>query len=256
MRKFVAILLAAWPVVASAQLELVPDESPQAVFAARPQNVRVALRNPSGKTVTGDVQVRLFQLSSASAVPLGSAKPWKKIEILPQQTVLETLTLEFPEVRTASRLRVELIGVGRTEVIVYPIDLLKRLKALAREQPLGVVDPDGQLKPLLKQASVDFADFEVEPVDSKLAIVWSRASGLPESVTSRVKTGMAVVWIRSSAIPTTYAVRLGAGVVVITPASSVRGLPDSPVPQLNLIRDAELALEPEALRLPSDNQPQ
>jgi hypothetical protein len=43
-------------------------------------------------------------------------------------------------------------------------------------------------------------------------------------------------------------------VVVVVPASTVRGLADSPLAQLNLIRDAELALEPDVLRLPSDNR--
>ena len=140
------------------------------------------------------------------------------------------------------------------EVAVYPNDLLKKLSALAGDQPLGVYDPDGQLKPLLKQAAINVADFEIEPTDLKLAIVWSNATSLPDSIASRVKTGMSAVWIRSSTIPTTYAARLGAGVVVVAPAATLGGLANAPQPQLNLIRDAELALEPDALRLPSDNK--
>lgn len=256
MNKALWIMAGLWPFAASAQIELVPEVTPQAVFASRPQTIRVTLRNPGDKTMLRDVELRLFQLSSASAVPVGSAKPWKKIEMLPQQTVLETLALEFPSVRAATRFRVEFAGIGRTEVVVYPGELLKRLKTLAGDQPLGVVDPDGQLKPVLKQAGVEFADFEIEPADSRLAIVWSGASSLPETVTTRVKAGMAVVWIRPASVATTYAVRLDTGVVVVVPVSSVRGLADSPLPQLDLIRAAELALEPEALRLPSDNQPQ
>jgi hypothetical protein len=140
------------------------------------------------------------------------------------------------------------------EVLVYPGDLLKRLNALAGDQPLGAYDPEGQLKPLLKRAGVSVVDFEIEPMKSKLAIVWSSAASLPDSIASRVKTGMAAVWIRSSTIPTTYAVRRGNGMIVVAPASTVRGLVNSPLAQLNLIRDAELALEPDELRLPSDNQ--
>ena len=59
---------------------------------------------------------------------------------------------------------------------VYPNDLLETLNTFAGEQPLGVFDPDGQLKPLLKQAAINVADFEIEPTDSKLAIVWSNAT--------------------------------------------------------------------------------
>jgi hypothetical protein len=248
---FVAAL---WPLAATAQIELVPDAEAPAVFASRPQNLRISLRNVGNTTATSDVQTLLFQLTSATTVPIGKSQPWKRIQILPRQTVLEILSLEFPAVRSSSRFRVELPGIGSMEVTVYPNDLLKRLSTLAGEQPLGIYDPDVQLKPLLKQAAVSVADFEIEPTDSKLAIVWSKEPSLPDSIASRVKTGMSAIWIRSSSTPTTYAVHQGTGVVVVVPASTVRGLADSPAAQLNLIRDAELALEPDALRLPSDNR--
>jgi hypothetical protein len=242
------------PLTAIAQVELVPEATPQTVFAAGPQEVRVTLHNPGSQTAEADIQTRLFQLTQASAVPIGDVRPWKKMQVLPRQTVLETVTIPFPEVRAATRFRLELVGIGRTEVLAYPPDLLKRLQTLAGDPPLGVFDPDRQLKPLLKRAGVNVADFEIEPTNCRLALVWSSAENLPDSVVSRVKTGMAAVWIRPSRVPTTYAARLGAGVVVVVPAATLGGLADAPQPQLNLIRDAELALEPDALRLPSHNR--
>ena len=254
MNRAIWLVAALWPLAATAQIELVHDLEPPSVFASRPQNLRVTLRNVGDATATSDVQTLLFQLTPVIKIQLGKAHPWKRIKILPKQTVLETLPLEFPAVRSSSRFRVELSGIGSMEVVVYPNNLLKKLNALAGEQPLGVYDPDGQLNPLLKQAAINIADFETEPTDLKLAIVWSNATSLPDSIASHVKTGMSAVWIRSSTIPTTYAAHLGIGVVVVVPASTVGGLADSPTAQLNLIRDAELALEPDALRLPSDNR--
>jgi hypothetical protein len=256
MNKALWLVAALWPLGATAQIELVPDAEPPAVFATRPQNIRVTLRNVGDTTVTSDVQILLFQLTSATTVPIGNARPWKKIQILPRQTVLETLPLEFPAVRSSSRFRIELPGIGSVEVTAYPRDLLQRLNMLAGDQPLGVFDPAGQMKPLLKQVGVNVADFETEPTDSKLAIVWWNGQNLPDSVESRLKKGLSAVWIRSSAFPSSYAVRVGAGAVVVAPASSLHGLADSPLAQLNLIRDAELALQPDALRLPSDNKPE
>ena len=256
MNRALWLVAVLWPLAATAQIELVSDAEPPAVFASQLQNLHITLRNAGDTLATNDVQILLYQLTSATSVPAGKARPWKRIEILPQQTVLETLPIEFPAVRSASRFRVEFSGIGSMEVLVYPGDLLKRLNALAGDQPLGIYDPEGQLKPLLKRAVVSSVDFEIESTDSKLAIVWSNAASLPNSITSRVKTGMVVVWIRSSTIPTTYAVRRGNGVIVMAPTSTVRGLADSPLAQLNLIRDAELALEPDALRLPSDNRPE
>jgi len=198
--------------------------------------------------------MRLVQLTAASAVSIGDARPWKKIDLLPRQTVLETVAVVFPEVRAATRFAVELVGIDRIEVTAYPRALLKRLGTLAGDLPLGVFDPDGRLEPLLKQAGVLFADFEIEPTDSRLTIVWSNGRTLPESVKSRVSKGMSAVWIRSSTVATSYAVRVGTGVVVVTPEIALHGLADSPLPQLTLLRDAELALQPNALRLPADNQ--
>ena len=250
------LVIALWPLAALAQIELLPGVDPEAVFAAQSQNIRVTLRNPGNKTASRDMQIRLFQVSSGSAVPLGKAKPWKTIQMYPQQTVIETLALQFPAIRAPMRFQIEFVGIGRADVMAYPNDLLKRLKLLAGELPLGVFDPDAHLKPLLKQAGVEFTDFEIGPADSKLTLVWSDALTLPDSVLTRVKTGMVTVWIRSAPAPATYAAHLGSGVVVVAPAATLDGLAGSPLPQLTLLRDAEFALEPESLRLPSDTQPQ
>lgn len=256
MNRALCLFAALCPLSAAAQINLVPDPETQSVFTACTQTVRVALRNHTDSIATSDVVLKLFQLTTGRAVPVGGPRSWKTITVLPQQTILENLALALPDVRASTRYRVELIGIGAVEVIAYPTNLLRRLGALAGDQPLGVFDPDGKLKPILKQAGVSIADFEIEPGESRLAIIWSDVTNLPDSIASRVKKGMAAVWIRSSPIPTTYAVHLGEGVVIVAAASSMRGLTDSPSPQLNLIHDAELALQPDVFRLPSDNPTQ
>ena len=168
--------------------------------------------------------------------------------------MLETYSTTFPAVRAATRFQIEWIGIGRTDIFVYPDNLLKKLGALAGEKPLGLLDPDNQLRPSLKQAGVDFSDLETDSLDARLTIVWSDTTELPELITKRVKDGMAVVWIRKPTSVAAYAVRLGTGTVVVASTSSVSPLADSPMAQLNLIRFAELALEPEALRLPQDRK--
>ena len=240
--------------VAYAQIAVVPDEQAPAVFAGREQTIRVMFRNSSNDVAEANVQTQLRQLSFGSAMPVGDMQPWKRLRLLPQQTVVETYSAKFPTVRAMTRFQIEWIGIGRTEVMVYPDDLLKKLGTLAGEKPLGLFDPDNQLRSLVKQAGVEFTDLEAEPSDARLAVVWSDARELPESVSKRVKDGMAVVWIRKSAPVAAYAVRLGTGTAVVASTSSVSPLADSPMAQLNLIRFAELALEPEALRLPEDRK--
>ena len=243
-----------WPLSAVAQIRLIEEPQSQTVFAGTGQTVCVELRNVGDALVEKDVELRLFQISVGSVVPIRASRPWKRIRMLPHQTILENVPVDFPAIRAASRFRIELSGVGSMTVIAYPPDLLKRLDQLAGDLPLALFDPDRHLKPALKQANVHVADFETDPTDSKLAIVWSNDRNLPEAVKSRVTRGMSAVWIRSSVVPTSYAVHLGNGVVVLTPPCLLNDLADSPSSQLTLIRDAELALQPELLRLPSDNQ--
>jgi hypothetical protein len=242
------------PTIAFAQITIVSNEPPQAVFAGREQTIRVLFRNAGNEIAEVEVRTRLRQLCFGSAMPIGDAQLWKRLRVLPQQTVVEAYPVKFPFVRAATRFQIEWLGIGHTEVSVYPDDLLKKLGALAGEKPLALFDPDNQLRPVLKPAGVEFTDLEVESSDARLAIVWSNAAELPETVIKRVKNGMAAVWIRKPTGVAAHAVRLGTGIVVVAPTSSVSPLADSPMAQLNLIRSAELALEPEALRLPEDRK--
>ncbi|MCG3147463.1 MAG: hypothetical protein PCFJNLEI_00903 [Verrucomicrobiae bacterium] len=231
-----------------AQLEIVPDDQPQTVFAGKPQTVRLVIHNKGDKQFDADVTTRLFQTTAATAAPVGDAQPWKTVHVLPGQTVIETATFKFPAVRAATRFLVQWDELGRTPVVVYPDDLLKGLSKLAGDNPVAVFDPENKLKPVLKQAGVKYADFEIETEDCRLALVWS--ARLPENVSLRMKNGMGAVWIRSTKSPVAFAVRRDAGILVTVPPSVLTALTDSPQSQANLLRFAELALQ-----LPDINQP-
>ena len=168
---------------------------------------------------------------------------WKKLTVLPKQTVIESFPMTAPAVKTSSRFQIEWTGLGRTEVTAFPADLLKQLQTLVGDHPLAVFDPDAQLRPVLKKAGVEFTDFEIETVEARLAIVWSEKR-LPDSITARAKKGMAVVWVRPQKLPT-FGVRWEAGTVLMVPAAQLAGIADSPLAQGQLLRFAELALQPE-----------
>ena len=84
MNQTLLLFIGLLPLTAAAGIELVPDATPPAVFAARPQAISVTLRNPAGKTAEADVHTRLFQLTSGSVVPIGEAQSWKTIQVLPR----------------------------------------------------------------------------------------------------------------------------------------------------------------------------
>jgi hypothetical protein len=97
-------------------------------------------------------------------MPVGEIA-WKRLRVLAHQTVLESAKLDFPEVRTGTRFLAQWLDesghkVGQVILMVYPQHILKGLKPLADEQPVGLFDPLNQLKPLLKTGGVDFEDLE------------------------------------------------------------------------------------------------
>jgi hypothetical protein len=202
---------------------------------------------------------------------LGEA-PWKKLPVLPGQTVLESATLTFPSVKAETRFLVQWLEgtntlIGTTEVLVYPPDLLKELKPLLGEEPLGVFDPQNQLKPLLKAAAVECQDLEdtgLENFHGKLAIIGPfstraqmRESHANRSVKALAQKGAAVVWIqpppakRAQLKPSFYTVPEGKGAVVVVQPDLVANLAVSPQAQLNLIQFARVALHPEPAQLPN-----
>jgi len=255
---------------ASAGLSLVPDQAAQAAFSGERRPVRVTFQNPDSTAAEIDLHIRLHQTSSATTILL-SETPWKKLQVLPGQTILESAPVNFPTVKSETRFLIQWLDgtnkvIGKTDVMVYPSDVLKELKPLCGDEPLGVFDPQNLLKPLLKTAGVEISDLEdtgFEDFHGKLAIIGpfrSKAQmreALPGQVKALAGKGVTVVWIqpppekRDPIKPSFYTVPEGKADVVVVQADQVTSLPESPRAQLNLIQFARLAFHPEPLRLPS-----
>ena len=257
------------PSAAHAQLQTQPNKEPQRVFAGEGRKITVKFCNPGGSAVTADLCTRLYQASSATAMPLGEA-PWKKLEVLPGQTVLESASMNFPTVKAETRFVVQWVDgtdklVGASDVLVYPPDLLKDLKPLAGQEPLGVFDPQNQLKPLLKAVAAEFQDLEdngLEGYHGKLAIIGpfhfraQMGESLPNRIKALAERGVAVVWIQpppekhKKLKPSFYVVPEGKGAVVVVESHLVSNLPENPQAHLNLVQFARLARHPEPPQLP------
>lgn len=266
-----SLSLGVWPILAQPQLQVVRDNETQRIFAGDARNISVSLRNTNDQVVTVEGRIRLYQLSSATAVLLKESA-WKNVQVLPGQTVMESAALDCPAVKAETRFLVQWIGetnkvIGKTEVLVYPRDILKGLKPLVSDDDgaVGVFDPQNQLKPLLKSAALSVVDLEdagLEDFRGKLAIVgpFESKAKMRQSLAKQIETqatkGAGVVWIQPPAArrdklqPSFYVVPAGRVAVVVVQAEMVSNLPESPQSQLNLIHFARLALHPEPVRLP------
>jgi hypothetical protein len=269
--KALTALLYLWlfPDLTWGQLKVVPDEKQQTVFCGERRQLRVTLQNVGVKIFAADLRLRLYQTSSATAVKVSDTLR-TKLQVLPGQTIIESVKLDFPAVKAETRFLVQWAEgtnkvFGRTEVLVYPQDLLKELKPLAGDQPLGVFDSQNPVKPLLKNLGLDFEDLEdrgLETFSGKLAIIGPFESkthareGLVKEIEALAAKGAGVVWIqppperRDKLQPSFYTVTVGKGAVVVVQAELLADLSECPQSQLNLIRFARLALNPEPIRLP------
>lgn len=259
----------AWPLLADAQVQVLGNREPLCVFAGEACNVSVTFANPGNEPFQADVQTRMFQASSATAAPLGGG-PWKKLQVLPRQTVVDAAPLSFPAVNAATKFLVQWVAgtndlLGITEVWVYPTNLLWELKPMTDERGPGLFDPRNQLKPLLKNLKVHFTDLEGGGLDDfagKLAIIGPFDSAaqlwpeLPGQIKALAKRDVAVVWLLPPAektdapAPSFYTIMAGTNAVVVAQASLVPRLPDNPRAQLNLLCLCKQALKPEPLQWP------
>lgn len=201
-------------------------------------------------------------------MPLTEVQSWKRLAVLPEQTVLQSLEIEFPEVRGATRFLVVWFDgdkkLGTVPVNVYPTGLLKPLAVLAGTKPLGVIDPEGRLQSALAGFQMDQLKEaeDVTSAETRLILIApmspeSIPAGIASALKKKASDGCAVVWIQPATgrqpelLPDAYVVNEGAGKIVVASASTIAGLQDSPQAQLNLVRLAELAAGHKQLELPN-----
>jgi hypothetical protein len=203
---------------AQAQLGFAADGPISLVFGGTPQLVRIRVHcnlraNPTAESVEGTsvtVCFRLFQEASGMAMPLRPAQPWKVLTLLPGQTLVETVSVEFPSVKRATDglVRWEAedgSGLGSTRVRVLPPNVLGELNLLAGRGPVGVVDAAMESRATLERAGVvveDLANLPRQP-GAQLILIWpgELADTLPVPLARRVQgwvdSGRNVIWFKT-----------------------------------------------------------
>ena len=254
---------------ACAQLQPLPGQPLQRVFGGGERKIDVLWHNAGNKTANVGISARMLQASSATTAEI-SMTPWKTLQVLPQQTVVESAQLNFPAVKAETKFLVQWIAgsnqvLGLTEIMVYPTNLLGELKTLFKDADLGVLDPDGELKPVLKQNGVPFLSLEetvLEDFHGKLAVIGPFRSsvqmrdGLAQSIRKIAAAGVPVVWLQppvftGEIMPSFYVAAGNKAAVVVAQPDLTAHFSESPQSQLNLVRFCKLALNPEPFLIPN-----
>lgn len=273
-----AVMVCCWANLAGARLEMVSNAAPESIFCGPQKQISVTFHNAGGQDVDGQIRTRIYQTTSASAVSIGE-QPWKKLQVLPGQTVLESARLDFPAVNAETLFLIQWIAdsnrvLGTTSVLVYPTNLFQTLQPFLGKRNFGVFDPDNQLKPLLKMNGISFADLgemRLDDFSGKLAIIgpFQSKTQVPQGLGDRIKAiarrNVAVVWIqppvpelrparvgweREKLQPSFYCVQKKETAVVIVQPELIADLAENPQSQIALIYLCHLALDPKPPALP------
>ena len=246
-----------------AQLQLLPAEKPQSIFAGMARNVTTTWRNDGTETASVDLRACVFQTSSSTAAH-SSDTSGRRLEVPAGETVIENVVLQFPAVRAKTGFLVQWMEgtnrlLGNTRVVIYPTNLLAELKTLMDGNILGVLDPNNTLKPLLKQNGVKFVDLEeasLEEFRGKLALIGPFQSpgrmraDLASTMVTMVEKGVALVWFQPPSDwddelrPSYCVIPHGKVALVVVQPELIAGLSEIPRPQLNLVYFCKQALSP------------
>jgi hypothetical protein len=241
-------------------IQLVPESETHHLFAGSNRIIEVKWKNDGTESATALIDAQIFAASSATVMPVSTIR-WKRLEILPGQTVIEQVKINLPLVKGTTHFLIQWLEntnrvVGVTSVLVYPQDLLKELGKFAASHPVGVFDPGNELKPHLKENGVDFIDLSERELDTfrgELAIIGPfNATNDAQQVSAKAvikaaRRGAAVVWMQPSdsgekLTPDFYVAAIGTGTVVVVQRKMLSDMAQSPLAQFRLIRLAETAI--------------
>src|SRR5205085_963892 len=104
------------------------------------------------------VMIVCFSIITLLFAPLVLLGDEAKIELVPQETPT-VFADKASTIKVAFRDDADQ-QLGETMLQAVPADLLKQLGILSTNRPVGLLDPDGQLKPSLKKLAVEFVDLE------------------------------------------------------------------------------------------------
>ena len=97
-----------------------------------------------------------FLMSSSTLMPIEKARPWKEIEILPGQTVLESAVVRLPPVKVATYFLIQWLGddgqvLSKSRLFAVPKDIARSLSTITSNTTTGLLDQEDRIKPMFKQ---------------------------------------------------------------------------------------------------------
>lgn len=255
-------LLAAAVVQVALPIDIKPVESGLVALSGSSRSIQVAVHNSGDTAFDGTLSTHVVQVATSVTVPITGPRPWKTVSVAPGQTIIESITETFPEVKARTRFDVVWLDdqnntLGRVSVMVYPADVFERFNEFASaESPIGLWQVPDQPRQWFVNADIEAMQLSdsrrLNQFKGQLVVVWP--SSMSERLTSefenalhaRILNGMRVVElidredVRSDLAPFIQRNEIGRGVLVRAPLSWLNEDPE--IAQLRLVWLAELAM--------------
>jgi hypothetical protein len=147
--------------VSAADLEVSFPNPPIASFTGEEIAVPVRIKNRGGSALDAEFFTRLWQMSSATLVPLGEMVPWWNGRVEAGAALVAHAKIAVPEFRAATRMRLQILDAdrapaARVEFVAIPRKWLHdELAALGA--PPGLCDPQQRLAPAFRKLDIEAA---------------------------------------------------------------------------------------------------
>lgn len=252
--------------------EFRPDPPRSAVFGGSASSLPLVLPMLTATQPVLPVIAQRLQLATHTAAAL---EPVSLGPLIPhtRSLLVESSPIPFPAVHAPTRFLVRWLAhsgqlLGSTRVDVFPTNLIAELGPLADGLPIGLLDSQRQLRPLLdalRVPSVNLAAADLESFQGRLAILgpFSREHPAPpdlaQTLHRRSQQPLAAVWLcptldstslDAPLLPSFHTIQLGQVTVVVAQGDLVRDLSTDPRSQQTLIQLARHAVHPRHCGLP------
>ena len=264
---FIAALFCAQ--ISQARLQIVQPATEPFVFSGKARQIEVVFHNVGTDDLAAPLSTRVFQASSSTLAPIGPHQDWKKLRVLAGQKVIETATFDFPDVRAMTVFQIRWLNgdneIGQSTVHVLPTNVLSQISVLTTNKPVGLIDPDDVLKPLLKNCAVKYEELSAKKpfaeFKGRLVLIAASADAdiVDAGLTAGSKHPIIVLWMRElgphiGSVPNLYFVQAGQVQVAVVDANLFADLEHSALAQINLLRCIKTAQHPEKLKLPTSSK--
>jgi hypothetical protein len=196
-----------WANAAFAGTTRVTSADQSRVFSGTISTIEVRFQNSADSMFESDVFMRIFQFSSATALPVTTRERWNSLKVLAHQTIVEQVKLELPNVRAKTRFEIHWsdangAALGTTAIEAYPTNLLMKFTEFCVGGQLGIFDPESRLTPLFAAAGVEFEDLGQSTFDhfhGRLIVAFVDDAAQEARLLKSVRRGVNAVMISAKA---------------------------------------------------------